>query len=100
LYRARAPGPRACSRDPPGCTRTRPRFARIGVVEDRTYRHRGCPRPRPYAGVGLNLTELPDRTAFSGSLRGGRTHWFATELLRYVQVPGTAALGELHTWRP
>jgi hypothetical protein len=53
-----------------------------------------------YAGIGLNLTELLDRTAFSGSLGGGRAHWFATELLRYVQVPGTAAFGEVRTWRP
>ena len=53
-----------------------------------------------YAGVGLNLTELLDRTAFSGPWRGGRSHGFATELLRYVQVPGTAALAEAHTWRP
>lgn len=52
-----------------------------------------------YAGIGLNLTELLDRTAFSGEWRGGRTHRFATELLRCVQVPGTAAIGEAHVWR-
>lgn len=53
-----------------------------------------------YAGVGLNLTELFDRTVYTGSLGGGRTQWFTTELLRYVQVPGTATFGELRTWRP
>jgi hypothetical protein len=53
-----------------------------------------------YAGIGLNLTELLERTVFAGDWRGGRTHWFATELLRYVQVPGTAAIGEAHVWRP
>jgi hypothetical protein len=53
-----------------------------------------------YAGVGLNLTELLDRTAFSGSLQGGRTQWFATEFLKYVQVPGTASIHAAKTWKP
>ena len=53
-----------------------------------------------YAGVGLNLTELLDRTAFSGSLQGGRTQWFATEFLKYVQLPGTASIHAAKTWRP
>jgi len=53
-----------------------------------------------YAGVGLNLTELLDRTVFSGSLQGGRTQWFATEFLKYVQVPGTASIHAAKTWKP
>ena len=53
-----------------------------------------------YAGVGLNLTELFDRTVFSGSLRGGRTQWFATEFLKYVQLPGTASIHAAKTWKP
>jgi hypothetical protein len=53
-----------------------------------------------YLGIGLNLTELLDRTAFAGASGGGRSQWFATELLRYVQVPGTAATTPVLTWRP
>jgi hypothetical protein len=53
-----------------------------------------------YLGVGLNLTELLDRTAFAGAYGGGRSQWFATELLRYVQVPGTVATNAVQTWRP
>jgi len=52
-----------------------------------------------YFGVALNLTEVLDRTVFAGKHGGGRTQWFATEALRYVQVPGTAALAD-RTWRP
>ena len=53
-----------------------------------------------YVGIGLNLTELLDRTAFAGRMGGGRTQWFTTELLRYVQVPGTIATGSAKTWQP
>jgi hypothetical protein len=53
-----------------------------------------------HAGIGLNLTELLDRAVFTGERRGGRAQWFATELLRYVQVPGTAATVEARTWQP
>lgn len=53
-----------------------------------------------YAGVGLNLTELLDRTVYSGSLGGGRTQWFTTEFLRYVQLPGTASIHPARTWTP
>ena len=53
-----------------------------------------------YAGIGLNLTEVLDRTVFSGSLGGGRSQWLATEFLRYVQVPGTASIHPARTWTP
>jgi hypothetical protein len=52
-----------------------------------------------YFGVALNLTEILDRTVFAGRHGGGRMQWFATEALRYVQVPGTAALAN-KTWQP
>jgi len=52
-----------------------------------------------YFGVALNLTEILDRTVFAGKHGGGGTQWFATEALRYVQVPGTALLTK-KTWRP
>ena len=59
-------------------------------------------RRTPYVGIGIgmNLNELLDRTAFAGRLGGGRTQWLATELLRYVQVPGTIATGSAKTWQP
>ncbi|HRO61072.1 MAG TPA: DUF2279 domain-containing protein, partial [Burkholderiaceae bacterium] len=47
-----------------------------------------------YLGIGLNLTELLDRWVFAGS-RGSRAQRWTEEALRYVQVPGTAAL---HGW--
>jgi hypothetical protein len=53
-----------------------------------------------YVGVGLNLTELLDRTVWTTGLGGGYTQWFATQLLRYVQIPGTAATTSAKTWSP
>ncbi len=52
-----------------------------------------------YLGIGLNLTEIFDRTVFSGSWRGSRTQRITDGILRYVQVPGTAAAVS-RTWRP
>ena len=53
-----------------------------------------------YGGIALNLTELLDRTAFSGSWKGGRTQWVATEFLRYVQLPNTMGTTSLKSWNP
>jgi hypothetical protein len=53
-----------------------------------------------YVGIGLNLTELLERTAWRGDAAGGRTQRVATEALRYLQVPGTAATTAVRTWRP
>lgn len=42
-----------------------------------------------YFGVGLNLTEIFDRTLFAGKYKGGSAQAWTTEFLRYVEVPYT-----------
>ena len=52
-----------------------------------------------YVGVGIDVTQVLERTAFRDG-RAPRTRAFATELLRYVQLPGTVATTAVRTWRP
>lgn len=47
-----------------------------------------------YAGVSLNLSELLDRTVFSGQYRDGITHRATRGFLEVFQIPGTAALAK------
>lgn len=47
-----------------------------------------------YYGVSLNLSEILERTAFRGALKGGRTQRITDTALEFVQIPGTVALAD------
>lgn len=70
-----------------------------GFRSDFDYSQEDLRRRTIYVGVALDLTELLERTVFTGSARGGTAHRWTTEALRYVQPPGTAAAWS-RTWRP
>lgn len=70
-----------------------------GFRSDFDYSQEDLRQRTAYVGIALNLTELLDRTVFSGSARNGRAHRWATETLRYVQPPGTA-IGFRKRWTP
>lgn len=70
-----------------------------GFRSDFDYGPEDLRRRTVYLGISLDLTELLDRTLFSGSARNGSAHRWTTETLRYLQPPG-AALAWRRTWRP
>jgi len=60
--------------------------SRLQPYERFPVRAAGAPPPREPRKAEPLLASSPASTG------GGRTRWFATEFLRYVQVPGTALL--------